>query len=254
MAYPILGYVLASIRGGMLSPRFVIPVCFGFAVAITLVTFQLFSQFRVASAALLCLALAWLICRESYVGYWYEEQKQCFYKIVDRLPQAEAAAPPGAPIVVSDPLMVLTFRHYAPFEAASRVVLPLDFPAIRFFRHDDSPEENLWAGRNLIYKLPIEPLADFQNSARYYLILASDGNWFLDDLQAHRFPFQRLKIDTRAEAIGGFTPLGHGTPAFYLGFGGGLPEAFLTHLNEPPMRLNQPVPFRDSDNLPDAPI
>lgn len=253
MAYPILGYMVASIRGGMLSPRFVIPVCFGFAIAITLVCFQLFSEFRPAAVAVLCLALAWLICRESYVGYWYEEQKQCFYKIVDRLPQAEAAAPPGAPIVVSDPLMVLTFRHYAPREAAARVVLPLDFPAIRFFRHDDSPEENLWAGRNVMYTLPIMPLADFQNSAGKYLILASDGNWFLDDLSAHRYPIERLDIDTRAEAIGGFTPLGHGTPAFYIGYGGALPEALLAHLNEPPAHLNDPVPFRASDNLPDAP-
>jgi hypothetical protein len=252
MAYPILGYIIASVRGGMLSPRFVIPVCFGFAIAITLVAFQLFNQFRPAAAALLCLALAWLICRESYVGYWYEEQKQCFYKVVDRLPQAEAAAPAGSPIVVSDPLMVLTFRHYAPREAASRVVLPLDFPAIRFFRHDDSPEENLWAGRDLLYTLPIVPLADFQNSAGKYLILASDGNWLLDDLGAHRYPVKPLDIDTRAEAIGGFTPLGHGTPAFYLGFGGGLPQALLTHLNEPPTHLNQPVPFRASDNLPGA--
>ena len=58
---------------------------------------------------------------------------QCFYKFIDRLPQAEAAAPPGSPIVVPDPLMVLTFRHYAPADVAARVVLPLDFPAIRFF-------------------------------------------------------------------------------------------------------------------------
>ncbi len=245
MAYPILGYLMASIHGGMLSPRFVIPVCFGFAIAITLVVFQICGQFRPAAAALLCLALAWLICRESYVGYWYEEQKQCFYKVVDRLPQAEAAAPPGSPIVVSDPLMVLTFRHYAPPQVASRVVLPLDFPAIRFFRHDDSPEENLWAGRNLIYQLRIMPLADFQNFAGKYLILASDGNWFLDDLRAHHYPVKPLPIDTRAEAIGGFTPLGHGTPAFYIGFGGGLPAATLSH-------LNQPVPFQASDNLPAA--
>lgn len=245
MAYPILGYLIASIRGGMLSPRFVIPVCFGFAIAITLVVFQLFSQFRPAATALLCLALAWLICRESYVGYWYEEQKQCFYKIVDRLPEAAAEAPPGSPIVISDPLMVLTFRHYAPALFASRVLFPVDFPAIRFFRHDDSPEENLWAGRNILYRVKIVPLADFQNTAGKYLILASDGNWLLDDLAAHHYGFKRLNIDTRAEAIGGFTPLAHGTPAFYLGFGGAAPFHIPTH-------IDQPVPFLRASNLPGA--
>jgi drug/metabolite transporter superfamily protein YnfA len=245
IAYPILGYLIASIRGGMLSPRFVIPVCFGFAIAVTLLAFQLFRQFRPAPAAMLCLVLAWLICRESYMGYWYEEQKQCFYKVIDRLPQAEAAAPPGSPIVVPDPLMVLTFRHYAPADVAARVVLPLDFPAIRFFRHDDSPEENLWAGRNLIYGLRIVPLADFQNSAGKYLILASDGNWFLDDLLVHRFPFYRLDINTRAVAIGGFTPLAHGVPAFYIGFGGTTPESVIR-------ALDRPVPFEAAENLPRA--
>ncbi len=245
MAYPILGYIVASTRGGMLSPRFVIPVCFGFAIAITLVAFQLFGQFRPAPAAMLCLALAWLICRESYVGYWYEEQKQSFYKVVARLPQAEAAAPPGSPIVVPDPLMVLTFRHYAPPAVASRVVLPLDFPAIRFFRHDDSPEENLWHGRNLIYRLHIMPLADFQNMAGKYLILASNGNWFLDDLAVHHFPFYRLDINTRAGAIGGFTPLAHGTPAFYIAYGGATPPSLLSD-------LNRPVPFQAASNLPKA--
>jgi multidrug efflux pump subunit AcrA (membrane-fusion protein) len=132
--------------------------------------------------------------------------------------------------VISDPLMVLTFRHYAPALFASRVLFPVDFPAIRFFRHDDSPEENLWAGRNILYKVKIVPLADFQNTAGKYLILASDGNWLLDDLAAHHYGFNRLNIDTRAEAIGGFTPLAHGTPAFYLGFGGAAPFPFPTQL------------------------
>lgn len=243
MAYPILGYIVASAHGGMLSPRFVIPVCFGFAIAITLVGFQLFGQFRPAGPALLCLALAWLMCRESYIGYWYEEQKQCFYKVIDRLPQAEAMVPAGSPIVIPDPLTVLTFRHYAPPEAAARVVLPLDFPAIRLFRGDDSPEENLWAGRHLIYRVRIEPLADFQNTAGKYLILASDGNWFLDDLAVHHYPFDRLDINTRAGAIGGFTPLAHGTPAFYIAYGGSTPESLISF-------FNRTVPFQAAQNLP----
>lgn len=246
MAYPILGFLVASVRGGMLSPRFVIPVCFGFAIAITLLVFQLFSQFRFAAVTFLCLALAWLICRESYVGYWYEEQKQCFYKVLDRLPQAEADAPPGSPIVIPDPLMVLTFQHYASPAVASRVVFPMDFPAIRFFRHDDSPEENLWAGRGFLYNLRIVPLADFQNSAGTYLVLASDGNWLLDDLQAHHYEFHRLDIDTRAEAIGGFTPLARGTPAFYVASGGDAPILIRR------VPFDVPVPFRRSRNLPTA--
>lgn len=245
VAYPVLGYTMASIHGGMLSPRFVIPVCFGFAIAATLASFQLFGQVRAAGACLLVLALAWFVCRSSYVGYWYEEQKQCFYKVVDRLPRAEAYVPPDAPIAIPDPLMALTFMHYAPPSAAARVVFPVDFPAIRYFRHDDSPDENLWAGRNLLYHLPIVPLAILQNTAGKYLVLAFDGNWMLSDLLYHRYPIQKLPINTRARAIGGFTPLAHGAPAFFVAYGGDVPPAdyaFLTHQ----------VPFRPADNLPQA--
>jgi 4-amino-4-deoxy-L-arabinose transferase-like glycosyltransferase len=242
MLYPFLGYVIASIRGGMLSPRFVIPVCFGFAIAATLIAYQLFGNLRRAGLIFLCFVLAWFVCRESVVGYWYEEQKQCFYKVLDHLPEAESAVSQDAPIVIPDPLLVLTFQHYAPAAIASRVVFPLDFPAIRFYRHDDSPEENLWAGRNLIYTVPITLLAPFQNSVANYLIIASDGNWLLEDLGHHRYPVVRLPIDTRAQAIGGFTPLARGTPTFYTAIGEGATPYILT-----PSAM--PVPFRTEDNL-----
>ena len=240
MAYPMLGYIIASVRGGMLSPRFVIPVCFGFAIAATLVAFHLFGNFSRAGIAVLCFLTCWFICRESYVGYWYEEQKQCFYKIVDRLPRADAFVHANAPIVIPDPLLALTFRHYAPSQYASREVFPLDFPAIRFYRHDDSAEENIWAGRGLLYQVPIVPLATFESSAGKYLIIASEENWLLKDLHDHRYDTDRLAIDTRAQAIGGFTPLAHGTPAFYVSDGP------LTHGGDG----DQPIPFITADDLP----
>lgn len=240
MAYPFLGYIVASVRGGMLSPRFVIPVCFGFAIAATAVACHLFGNYSRAAAVALIFVSCWFICREGYVGYWYEEQKQCFYKVVDRLPQADSFVPPGAPIVIPDPLLALTFTHYAPAPFSSRAVFPVDFPAIRFFRHDDSPEENLWAGRNILYHLPIEPLAQFENSAGRYLVIASDGNWMLEDLRNHHYDAYRLTIDTRAQAIGGFTPLAHGTPAFYVSDGPATQ----------PQDEDDLLPFKAADELP----
>ncbi len=134
MAYPFLGYGIASIRGGMLSPRFVIPVCFGFAIAATLTAYQLFREVPQAGVVFLCFVMAWFVCRESYVGYWYEEQKQCFYKVLDRIPLADQTVPTNAPIVIPDPLLAPTFVHYAPQPIAARVVFPVDFPAVRFYR------------------------------------------------------------------------------------------------------------------------
>ena len=245
MTYPILGYILASIRGGMLSPRFVIPVCFGFAIAATFVAFRLFGALPHAATAMLCFCLAWFIARESVVAYWYEEQKQCFYKVLASLPQAEAQVPSAAPLVIPDPLLALTFQHYAPPALAARVVFPVDFPAIRFYRHDDSPEENLWAGRNFLYTLPIVPLAAFQHDAGRYLVIAADGNWLIQDMAAHHYGVRRLPINTRADAIGGFTPLARGTPAFFVAGGDQAP------IREP-VHVTTRQPFRASDNLPNA--
>ena len=245
MLYPILGYIIASVRGGMLSPRFVIPVCLGFAIAGSIVAFQLFGNMRQAGIVFLCFVSAWFAARESYVGYWYEEQKQSFYKVLDHLPEAELSVSQTARILIPDPLLVLTFQHYAPPKLASRVVFPVDFPAIRFFRHDDSPEENLWAGRNWLYTVPIVPVALFERSASDYLIIASDGNWFLDDLAHHHYEFDRLPINTRAGAIGGFTPLAHGVPTYYTAGRNYSQNYLLTD-------YAMPVPFQVADNLPGA--
>ena len=241
MIYPILGYIVASIRGGMLSPRFVIPVCFGFAIAATLVAYRLFRTLPRAGVVMLAFCLAWFIARESVVGFMYGEQKRAFENLVTELPQAEAAVPADAPIVIPDPLLALTFRHYAPPPLASRVVFPVDFPAVRTFRHDDSPEENLWAGRNVLYTFPILPIATFQHVAEEYLLIAKYDNWMIEDLRAHGYPVRRLAIDTHAKDIGGFTPLAKGTPAFFMAAG----DAALPHSS-----LRTPEPFRAADDLP----
>jgi hypothetical protein len=139
--------------------------------------------------------------------------------------------------------MALTLAHYAPPFIASRIVFPVDFPAIRLFRGEDSPEENLWAGRNL-YHLDIVPLADFQRTAGDYLILASDGNWLVRDLWNHSYPVNRLPATFPRGAIKGFTPLDHGDPAFFVGSG----DRSRRTRNRP-----APVPFRTESNLPNSP-
>jgi hypothetical protein len=243
MAYPICGYIIASIRGGMLSPRFVIPVCYGFAIVAAIVARYLFRNSRIAPVVLLCIACAWFLSREAVVGYWYKQQKDSFSMVVTTLEQADARMPVGSPIVIADPLLALTFQHYAPAGLARRVAFPVDFPAIRHFRHDDSPEENLWAGRDLLYSIPIVTLADFQRTAGHYLVIAGEKNWLLKDLANHRYGFSRLPFETGAENIGGFTPLAHGVPEFYEAEGDRVPAE---------MRLysRPPVPFEVSQNLP----
>jgi hypothetical protein len=240
MAYPVLGYVVASVHGGMLSPRFVIPVCFGFAIAGTMACYRIFGHLRFAAVTLLLVCVGWFCMRESVIAYWYSEQKQCFYKVVDRFPLQQF---PSGPIAIPDPLLALTFRHYAPPNLAARVVFPVDFPVVRHDRGDDSPEQNLWAGRGTIYHLPIVTLAQLQHSAGKYVIITDDYNWMLQDLLQHRYPIRRLDINTRASAIGGFTPLSHEPPVFYAAYGD---KFFKTH----PGFVLAPIHFQNAENLP----
>jgi hypothetical protein len=238
MLYPFLGYLVASIHGGMLSPRFVIPVCLGFAIAGATAGYDAFGHLRHAGILAFALCTAVFLGRTVVVGWDYHEQKQCFYQVLRSLPAASA----NKPIAVADPLMALPLAHYAPPSIASRIVFPVDFPAIRFFRGEDSPEENLWAGRPL-YPLSIVPLADFQRNVGDYLILASDGNWLVRDLWNHSYPVRRLPIAFPARAIGGFTPLDHGDPALFLATGDRSPQAHLSP---------EPIPFHRAANLPNA--
>ncbi|QNI37125.1 glycosyltransferase family 39 protein [Edaphobacter albus] len=239
MLYPFLGYLVASIHGGMLSPRFVIPVCFGFAISGAIAGYHLFGHLRYAGMIAFGLCAAVFLGRVFFVGWSYHEQKQCFYQVLNSLPGAAG----DKPIAVADPLMALPLAHYAPPAIASRMVFPVDFPAIRFFRGEDSPEENLWAGRNL-YHLSIVPLADFQKNVADYLILASDGNWLVRDLWNHRYPVRRLPVAFPAKAIGGFTPLDHGDPALFVAAGDRSSQNRLHSL---------PIPFHVPANLPGAP-
>lgn len=239
MLYPFLGYLVASIHGGMLSPRFVLPVCLGFAIAGIVTAHHIFGRLPHAGAIALVLVFATFIGRVCAVGETYNSQKRCFYQVLQHL----SASSGNEPIAVPDPLMVLTLAHYAPPSVASRIVFPVDFPAIRAFRGEDSPEENLWAGRSL-YHLDIVPLADFQRTASNYLILASEGNWLVRDLWNHSYPVNRLPAVFPRGAIKGFTPLDHGDPAFFTGSG---------DRSQHTQGRPAPVPFRTKLNLPDAP-
>ena len=55
---------------------------------------------------------------------------------------------------------------------------------------------------------------------------------------------ERLDIDTRAGALGGFTPLSHGTAVFYVASG----DKNYDGISSPDL---VPIPFRVSDNLPE---
>ncbi len=237
VAYPFLGYFVASLRGGMLSPRFVLPVCFGVTIAATLLACQTFGNLRSAASFALAFTLLWFVVRTSYIANQYEVQKESFYRVLASIPAAEY---PGQPLAVSDNLLILPVRFYAPPEVAPRVVAPIDFPAIMRNRGEAASEVNLWTGRDNTYDLPVIPIATLQRTTSTYIVLTSGREWLVDDLRRHSYNTEPLFIDCHAPGLDlTITPLSHSRPVFFRATGDLYPHPFAN-----------PIPFHVSDNIP----
>lgn len=208
MLYPFIAYGIARIRGGMLSPRFVIPMCCGFAIAVSVMSYQLLRRWAWPGLALVALLVAWVFAREAVVARMYYDQRLALFRIIDSIPIAPA-------IAVPDSLLVLPLYHYAPPEIASRIFFPVDFPEIRKYKREDSPEQNLWNGRHGIYPVPILTLDQFTAEHPSYLIAAPTDNWMVQTLTAGDTPPRILPIYTDTQDITGFTPLSHRPVWFY---------------------------------------
>jgi hypothetical protein len=206
MLYPFLGYAIARIRGGMLAPRFVLPVCYGVAIVAAISGYRLFRKWSFAGLLFLATVGIWFLAREGEVASNYYNEREAFYRVLDLLPSDHTLA-------VSDSLLVLPLHYYAPPEVASRIVFPIDFRAIRQYKGEDSPEENLWAGRN-IFPVSIVPLDNFLNQTSNFLVVSTDDNWLLRRLTEDGDTPQELPIFTDTRHIWAFTPLCHG-PVWY---------------------------------------
>lgn len=205
--YPYLGWAMANLHGGMLSARFVLPVCLGAAAAMTYLAYRTFRGFSAAAPIFLGLFLLWFAGRQIYIGYEYSEQKDALFKLYGALRTVDHG---DEPVAVTDNLLILPFQYYAPRDVAGRVVYPIDMEAIMRRRHEASGEVNLWFGRNA-YPFTIEPLAQLQGGARTYLQVTTEPDWLLDDLHAHHYVDEIVVEETRTENLRFVaTPLSHG--------------------------------------------
>ena len=211
MCYPIIAYVIAVAHAGMLSPRFVAPVCYGFAIATIVACYKLFGGSEVAGVCLLALMFCWVASRESVCGYWLTEQRAALFHVRDNIPPLN----PGVKVAVSDSLLVLPLRYYSSPDLASRIVFPIDFDAIRRYKREDSPEQNLWAGRKTVFPLPVIPVKQFQEQNPSYFIITTRNNWMMHELTDERVRSRVVRIDPQGRHIGGFTPLSHGLPIYF---------------------------------------
>lgn len=209
MLYPVIAYVIARLRGGMLSPRFVIPMCYGFAIATAVFAYRMFRKWNWAGLLFLSVLLCWFFAREGVVAKMYYDQHLALQRVIATIP------PDAQTIAVPDSLLVLPLYHYAPANIRSRIVFPVDFDAIRKFKKEDSPEQNLWHGREGIYPVPIVPLSEFAARTPNYLIAGTMSNWLVFKLVADDQPLHILPIFTDTKDIQGFTPLSHGPVWFF---------------------------------------
>ncbi len=212
MLYPVIAYLIAHIRGGMMSPRFVIPMCYGFAIAVTVFAYRMFQRWNWASLLFLSVLFCWFFAREGVVAKMYYDQHLALERVIETIP-------PGAnTIAVPDSLLVLPLYYYSPENIRSRIVFPVDFEAIRKYKKEDSPEQNLWHGRETVFPVPIVPLQDFAAHNPNFLIVATMDNWLVFKLVADADPLRILPIFTDTKDIQGFTPLCHG-PVWYFAKG-----------------------------------
>lgn len=207
LVYPMLGYVLAVARAGMMSPRFVLPVCWGFAIATVVICYRVFAKNAAVAGTLLVLFFSWALARGGFCAYDYMAQRASFEHVLSNIPPANT-------LVVADSLLVQPLYHYAPPEVSARMVFPIDFRLIDRYKHEDSLERNYWAGRG-VFPVPIISLQDLRQQYPGYVIVAADHNWLLQKLEVDGSPAKVLDVQSSSRDIGGFTPLSHGVTYFF---------------------------------------
>ena len=210
-AYPVLGYGISLLRGGMISPRFVIPFCAGVAMVLALCGFRLLGRTPVGAIVLLALCFGGFAYHVSDVAGDYADQRGALARLAAMLPKQGT-------IAVTDSLLATTLHYYAVHNTqpalAARMVFPMDLHAIRIYKGEDSPEQNLAAAPE-IYSVPIVSLAEFEQQHNSYYLLAPHGSWLLRKLGDERVPVRWLGVDFRSYDLHGFTPLSHGPVALF---------------------------------------
>src|SRR5579864_1780161 len=189
MSYPFLAYVTARLHGGMLSPQFVIPMCYGFAIAVPAAAYSSLRKRAWAGLVVVATLVGWVFAREGVVARMYCDQRLALNRIIETLPATSA-------IAVTDFLLILPLHYYAPRAIAAHIFSSVDFDAIRQYKKEDSPEQHLWNGRGWIYPVPILPLNAFASSHNSYVLAAPGSNWLLQKLIVQARPARLLPIFT----------------------------------------------------------
>lgn len=209
--YPLLGYGIASMASGMISAKCVVPVCLAFAVLIAIATFRLCANRGRLSICLLAFVLVWISTRQCVLGVWLVQQRRAFFALRDQLP----ALSDSEKVLVPDCFLVLPLYYYGSQDLKGRIEFPIDFAAIHRYKGEDSGEQNLWAGRNRIFPVPVRQFTSLKEGDYPYLIVAPRANWFLNELRDYGHSPKLLRFAPQGNQMGDFTPLSRPNPAYF---------------------------------------
>jgi hypothetical protein len=207
ITYPTLGYAIAIIGHGMISPRCVIPVCAGFAIAAALLAARAFGNSGRAMLILLATAAIWVTAREAACFLVLAHQRTAFFALTDDIRRDAQTTGPNAPILISDSSLSLPLAHYAP-DLQPRLIFPIDFAAIHASEPDDSGEQNLWAGRSGIFPIRVVPYRRSTLPAAFTVIGRPNG-WLSIRLTAGGYGISSADLTPWPSLGGVFTALAH---------------------------------------------
>lgn len=210
LIYPFLGFAIAVCGARMISPRCVAPVCCGFGLAAGLLGQRAFGASRRAGLAFVLALVVWVSTREWVCANILLEQKQAFLRL------AEATSHAGNGVILAgDSLFVLPFYYYSDGETRRRILFPVDFDAIHQFEADDSGEQNLWAGREIVFPFQIAALRKGAALRQGDVLVARPDGWLARSLEyrgdgPYRTGEQVVYGSADWYRVGGvFTPMAH---------------------------------------------
>ncbi len=214
LLYPFLGFAIAVMGAGIISPRCVVPVCCGFGLALAVLGSYVFRRSSQAGWALAGFFLVWMLVREGFCATQLYEQRRNFLALRDRVTREQEPQ-----ILAADSSFVLPLYFYSSPATQRKIEVPIDFAAIHQYEQDDSGEQNLWAGRRDVFPFPIGNLAGMPLHPAGALLIARPGGWLTRTIGQEAD--ERIETSTEWYGVGGvFTPMAHS-------------ETRLIHLNLP---------------------
>lgn len=208
MGSPTLAYIIAVIKTGQVTERYVLPATWGFAIALAVCGYRLSRKVRWVPALMLTVTACWFISSAAFNTSDLIDQRAQMQRI------REHALSHGGTIVVPDSLLVLPLMHYSSPEDRARIVLPIDFDAVHRYQHEDSAEQTLFAGHDL-FPVKMVRTSELRKQFPTFTIVGNDTSWLIRKYSDENVSLNLLPDYARFGYPASLTPMFRRGPQFY---------------------------------------